>query len=106
MTDKARAYQKLDEQEKKDYEQDMINQGRAFELEQIKRKEEFEMEKIRRATRFQKELYEQEKEEAKKYTEKDFIEVYEGDTLQAKNRAEFENEKLKTKIYRKIWISV
>ena len=41
------------------------------------------------------------KEEAKKYTEKDFIEVYEGDTLQAKNRAEFENEKLKTKILEK-----
>jgi hypothetical protein len=101
VTAKARAYQKLDEQERKDYEQDMINQGRAFELEQIKRKEEFEMEKLESQQDFQKELYEQEKEEAKKYTEKDFIEVYEGDTLQAKNRAEFENEKLKTKILEK-----
>ena len=101
VTAKARAYQKLDEQERKDYEQDMINQGRAFELEQIKRKEEFEMEKLESQQDFQRKLYEQEKEEAKKYTEKDFIEVYEGDTLQAKNRAEFENEKLKTKILEK-----
>ena len=34
-------------------------------------------------------------------TEKDFIEVYEGDTLQANNRAKFENSKLKTKFIEK-----
>ena len=108
VTAKARAYQKLDEQERKDYEQDMINQGRAFELEQIKRKEEFELEKIRDDQEFRERIIDRQieadreaKEEAKRYTEKDFIEVYEGDTLQAKNRAEFENEKLKTKILEK-----
>ena len=108
VTAKARAYQKLDEQERKDYEQDMINQGRAFELEQIKRKEEFELEKIKDDQEFRERIVDKQleaereaKEEAKKYTEKDFIEVYEGDTLQAKNRADFENEKLKTKILEK-----
>ena len=60
--------------------------------------------KIIRAEDFQKNL--RRTRSRKRYTEKDFIEVYEGDTLQAKNRAEFENEKLKTKIYRKIWISI
>ena len=101
VTAKARAYQKMDEQEKRNYEQDLINQGRAFELQQIKRKEKFEMDKLKETQKFQKELYELEKEDAKKYTEKDFLEVYEGDTLQAKNRAKFENEKLKTKILEK-----
>mgnify|MGYP003128150007 FL=1 len=98
---KARAYQKMDEQEKRNYEQDLINQGRAFELEKIKRAEKFEMDKLESQQKFQKELYDLEKEDAKKYTEKDFLEVYEGDTLQAKNRAEFENDKLKTKILEK-----
>ena len=98
---KARAYQKLDDQQKKQFEQDLINQGRAFELEKIKRAEKFEMDKLESQQKFQKELYDLEKEEAKKYTEKDFLEVYEGDTLQAKNRAEFENDKLKTKILEK-----
>ena len=37
----------------------------------------------------------------KKYTEKDFLEVYENDTLQAQNRADFENNKLKTKVLEK-----
>jgi hypothetical protein len=101
VTAKARAYQKLDDQQKKEYEERLIKEGRAFELEQIKRKEDFEMDKLEKTQKFQKELYDLEKEEAKKYTEKDFIEVYEGDTLQAKNRAEFENEKLKTKILEK-----
>jgi hypothetical protein len=58
------------------------------------------MDKLEKTQKFQKELYE-EKEEAKKYTEKDFIEEYEGDTLQAKNRAEFENNKLKSKFIEK-----
>jgi len=98
---KARAYQKMDEEEKRNYEQDLINQGRAFELEKIKRAEKFEIDKLEKQQKFQKDLYELEKEEAKKYTEKDFLEVYEGDTLQAKNRAKFENEKLKTKVLEK-----
>jgi hypothetical protein len=108
VTAKARAYQKLDDQQKKEYEQRLIDQGRAFELEQIKRKEEFELEKIRDDQEFRERIIDKQldaereaKEEAKRYTEKDFIEVYEGDTLQAKNRAEFENEKLKTKILEK-----
>jgi len=101
VADKARAYQKLDDQQKKEYDQGLIKEGRAFELEKIKRKEDFELEKIKRAEEFQEKLYDKEQEEAKRYTEKDFIEVYEGDTLQAKNRAQFENEKLKTKILEK-----
>ena len=108
VADKARAYQKLDDQQKKEYEERLIKEGRAFELEQIKRKEEFELEKIRDDQEFRERIIDKQleadreaKEEAKRYTEKDFIEVYEGDTLQAKNRAEFENEKLKTKILKK-----
>ena len=101
VTAKARAYQKLDDQQKKEYEQRLIDQGRAFELEQIKRKEEFEIEKLEKQQDFQRELYEQEKEEAKRYTERDFAEEYGKDTLQAKNRADFENKKLKTKILEK-----
>ena len=108
VTAKARAYQKLDDQQKKEYEERLIREGRAFELEQIKRKEDFELEKIRDEQEFRERIIDKQldaereaKEEAKKYTEKDFIEVYEGDTLQAKNRAEFENEKLKIKILEK-----
>jgi hypothetical protein len=108
VADKARAYQKLDNQQKKEYEEKLIREGRAFELEQIKRKEQFELEKIRDDQEFRERIIDKQleadreaKEEAKRYTEKDFIEVYEGDTLQAKNRAEFENEKLKTKILEK-----
>ena len=101
IADKARAYQKLDDQQKKEYEERLIKEGRAFELEQIKKQQEFEMDKLEKQQKFQKELYDLEKEDAKKYTEKDFLEVYEGDTLQAKNRAQFENDKLKTKILEK-----
>ena len=74
----------------------LISEGRAFELEQIKRKETFEMDKLESQQEFQRDILQEEKDQAKKYTEKDFVEVYEGDTLQAKNRAEFENSKLKT----------
>jgi hypothetical protein len=101
VADRARAYQKLDDQQKKEYDQNLINQGRAFELEQIKRKEQFEMDKLEKTQKFQKELYDLEKEEAKKYTEKDYAEEYKGDSLQARNRAEFENEKLKIKAIEK-----
>jgi len=87
LADRARAYQKLDVEDQRKYEQRLIEEGRAFELE-----------KIIRAEDFQKELYDKEQEAAKRYTEKDFVDVYEGDTLQARNRAEFENEKLKTKV--------
>jgi|5_EtaG_2_1085323.scaffolds.fasta_scaffold33756_2 hypothetical protein len=90
IEERARAYQKLDEEKKRAYEEKLIKEGRAFELQQIIRAEEFK-----------KDMYNLEKEEAKKYTEKDFLEVYEGDTLQARNRAKFENEKLKTKILEK-----
>ena len=90
VADRARAYQKLDVEEQRAYEEKLIKEGRAFELDKIKRAEDF-----------QKERYDLEKEAAKRYTEKDFIEVYEGDTLQANNRAEFENKKLKTKFIEK-----
>ena len=101
IADKARAFGKLDKQKQREYEERLIKEGRAFELEQIKKQQEFEMDKLEKQQKFQKELYDLEKEDAKKYTEKDFLEVYEGDTLQAKNRAQFENDKLKTKILEK-----
>jgi len=81
----ARAYNKMEKDEQRAYEEKLIKEGRAFELE-----------KIIRAEDFQKDILESERELDKRYTEKDFIEVYEGDTLQAKNRANFENSKLKT----------
>jgi hypothetical protein len=85
ILDEARVYQDMKDEEKREYEEKLIQEGRAFELD-----------KIIRAEKFQEKLYDKEQEAAKQYTEKDFIEVYEGDTLQANNRAKFENKKLKT----------
>ena len=86
----ARAYNKMEKEDQREYEQKLIQEGRAFELD-----------KIIRAEDFQKEILADERELDKRYTEKDFIEVYEGDTLQANNRAKFENSKLKTKFIEK-----
>ena len=85
ILDEAKIYQDMKDEEKREYEQKLIQEGRAFELD-----------KIIRAEDFQREILQEEREADKRYTEKDFIEVYEGDTLQAKNRANFENSKLKT----------
>ena len=90
ISDRARAYQKLDEQEKKEYEQKLIAEGRAFELEKIKEDQEF-----------REKMIDKQLDADKSYTEKDFLETYEGDTLQAKNRADFENNKLKSKFIEK-----
>jgi len=90
ILDEAKIYQDMKDEEKREYEQKLIKEGRQFELE-----------KIIRAEDFQKEIMAEERALDKRYTEKDFIEVYEGDTLQAKNRADFENKKLKTKILEK-----
>ena len=90
ILDEARKYNKMEKEDQREYEQKLINEGRAFELD-----------KIIRAEDFQKEILAQEREADKRYTEKDFIEVYEGDTLQANNRAKFENNKLKTKFIEK-----
>jgi len=87
ILDEAREYNKMEKEDQREYEKKLIEEGRAFELEKIIRAEEF-----------QEKLYDKEQEAAKRYTEKDFIEVYEGDTLQANNRANFENNKLKTKV--------
>ena len=86
----ARAYNKMEKEDQRAYEEKLIKEGRAFELD-----------KIIRAEDFQKEILADEREQDKRYTEKDFIEVYEGDTLQANNRAKFENSKLKTKFIEK-----
>jgi len=99
VTAKARAYQKLDDQQKKEYEQRLIDQGRAFELEQIKRKEDFEIEKLEKQQDFQRELYEKEKEEKEKlpatfYADK----YYENDSDKGENRKIFEDNKIKRKI--------
>jgi len=85
ILDEARKYNKMEKEDQREYEQKLINEGRAFELD-----------KIIRAEDFQREILAEEREADKRYTEKDFIEVYEGDTLQANNRAKFENSKLKT----------
>jgi len=85
ILDEAKIYQDMKDEEKREYEQKLIKEGRQFELD-----------KIIRAEDFQKEIMADERELDKRYTEKDFIEVYEGDTLQANNRAKFENSKLKT----------
>ena len=85
ILEESRKYNKMEKEDQREYEQKLIQEGRAFELDKIIRAEEF-----------QKEILESERELDKRYTEKDFIEVYEGDTLQAKNRANFENSKLKT----------
>ena len=90
ILDEARKYNSMEKEDQREYEQKLIQEGRAFELD-----------KIIRAEDFQKEIMAEERELDKRYTEKDFIEVYEGDTLQAKNRADFENKKLKTKILEK-----
>jgi len=75
----------MEKEDQREYEKKLIEEVRAFELE-----------KIIRAEDFQKEIMEEERALDKRYTEKDFIEVYEGDTLQAKNRANFENTNLTT----------
>ena len=90
ILDEARQYANMKDEEKREYEKGLIEEGRQFELD-----------KIIRAEKFQKEILTEERELDKRYTEKDFIEVYEGDTLQANNRAEFENKKLKTKFIEK-----
>jgi len=90
VADKARAYQKLDNQQKKEYEEKLIKEGRAFELKKIKDDQEF-----------REKMIDKQMDVDKSYTEKDFLEVYEGDTLQAKNRADFENNKLKSKFIEK-----
>ena len=90
VADKARAYQKLDDENKKAYEEKLIKEGRAFELKKIKDDQEF-----------REKMIDKQMDVDKSYTEKDFLEVYEGDTLQAKNRADFENNKLKSKFIEK-----
>jgi hypothetical protein len=90
ILDESRKYNKMEKEDQRKYEQKLIEEGRQFELD-----------KIIRAEDFQKEIMAEERELDKRYTEKDFIEVYEGDTLQANNRAKFENSKLKTKFIEK-----
>jgi len=87
ILEESRKYNEMEKEDQREYEKKLIEEGRAFELEKIIRAEEF-----------QKDIMKEERELEKRYTEKDFIEVYEGDTLQANNRADFENKKLKTKV--------
>ena len=85
ILEEAKIYNKMEKEDQRKYEEKLIQEGRAFELD-----------KIIRAEDFQREILQEEREADKRYTEKDFMKVYEGDTLQAKNRANFENSKLKT----------
>ena len=53
IADRARAFAKLDKEKQKEYEQRLIREGRAFELQQIKRREQSELEKIERKEKFE-----------------------------------------------------
>ena len=90
VRDKTRAYQKLDNEDKQKFEQRLIDEGRAFELEKIKRREEFELS-----------LIDKQKEALESFTTKDYIDTYEGNSVQAGNRAKYENDKIQTKMTEK-----
>ncbi len=53
IADRARAFAKLDKEKQKEYEERLIREGRAFELQQIKRREQSELEKIERKEKFE-----------------------------------------------------
>ena len=88
---RTRALAKLDERERKAWELKMIEKGKVHELKLIKRREKHEIDLQESKQKFQKDLYDKEREEALKYTGKDFIEDYENST-HANNRALYENE--------------
>jgi len=98
IADKTRKLKKLDEKERQEFEQNLINQGQAFELKKIKDREEFEMKKLKDQQEFQKELLKEEREAAESYKERDFMETYENNSVQANNRAKYENDKIQTKM--------
>jgi len=85
IADKTRKLMKLDERDRLAAEQRLIDQGRAFELEKIKRREKFELK-----------LLDKQKEALESFTTKDYIKEYEGNSVQAGNRARYENEKIQT----------
>ena len=101
VASRARAYEKLDEEDKRDYELKLISEGRAFELKQIKADQEFREKQAKDDQEFREKMIDKQSDLDKGYKEKDFIDVYEGDTLQAMNRTYFENNKLKIKFIEK-----
>jgi len=98
IADKARAFAKLDKEKQQEYEQRLINEGRAFELEQIKRKEKFELDKIEKQQKFQEKLLDKQLDLEDKVTVKDYIADYGGSKNQASNRVKFENQDIEAKI--------
>ena len=101
IADRARAFAKLDKQQQKEYEERLIKEGRAFELQQIKRKEEFELDKIESQQKFQEKLLDKQLEKEQQFTVKDFADTYKGSRNQANNRVKFENENIEAKIVEK-----
>jgi len=101
IADRARAFAKLDKQQQKEYEERLIREGRAFELQQIKRKEEFELDKIESQQKFQEKLLDKQLKAEEKFTIKDFADTYKGSKNQANNRVKFENEDIEAKIIEK-----
>jgi len=101
IADKTRKLKKLDEKQRQNFEQNLINQGQAFELKKIKDREEFDMKKLKDQQEFQKELLKEEREAAESYKERDFMETYENNSVQAGNRAKYENEKIQSKMTEK-----
>jgi len=101
IADRARAFAKLDKQQQKEYEERLIKEGRAFELQQIKRKEKFELDKIESQQKFQEKLLDKQLEKEQQFTVKDFADTYKGSRNQANNRVKFENENIEAKIVEK-----
>ena len=101
IADKARAFAKLDKEKQQEYEQRLIKEGRAFELEQIKRKEQFEKDKLESQQKFQEKLLDKQLEKEQQFTVKDFADTYKGSRNQASNRVKFENENIEAKIVEK-----
>ena len=108
----ANAIAKLSEEDQKKFKRQLVEEGNAHQLmllnKELDARAELSESELKAKEKAQdkdiqarKDLLKQEQDAAKLYTEKDFLEVYEGDTLQAKNRAKFENDKLKTKILEK-----
>ena len=80
----------MKDEEKREYERKLIEEGRQFELDQIIRKEEFQLK-----------LLDKELEKEQQFTVKDFAETYGGSKNQASNRVKFENEDIEAKIIEK-----
>jgi len=108
----ANAIAKLSEEDQKKFKRQLLEEGNAHQLmllnKELDARAELSESELKAKEKAQdkdiqarKDLLKQEQDAAKLYTERDYIEVYNGDTVQANNRAKFENEKLKIKALEK-----